>query len=165
MWRNAPSAAREPASASSSRASDGRALQVRDAMPCHERGEAMLVGRRRALQRCPLPQLIEWLEVSERDVGRHAEVDQAGDLVHADGREPVHPRRARIHRAEKSAGFVVALERVLQDALALLVGQRVQVERPAARVVARASLEGGEGPGVALEQVHRTAQVLDERLP
>ncbi len=133
-------------------------------MPCHQRCQSMLVGGSRPVDACALPQLVQRLEVLQGDVGRDPEVDEAGDLVHADRREPVHPGRAGIHRPEEAARLVVPLEGVLQDAFALLFAQLVQVERAAARLVSRAPLERRERPGVPLEQVHRAPQVFDERL-
>jgi len=100
----------------------------------------------------------------QRDVGGHPEVDQAGDLVHSDGRETVYLGSARVHRAEESARFVVPLEGVCEDAIALRLGKLVQVEGPATRVVARTPLECRERPRVALEQIHGAAQVLGKWL-
>ena len=56
----------------------------------------------------------------EHRVGGDAEVDQAGDLVHARALELVDQRQAALRRAEQGAGAVVAREGVLQQRVHVL---------------------------------------------
>ena len=87
------------------------ALQVRHAVAGHQRGQSMLVRSRRTLEAGALAQLVRALEVRQCRVGRHAEVDEAGDLVHP---QPGRLSRCTSPRCEEAARLIDPLESVLQ---------------------------------------------------
>src|SRR5580704_8457940 len=66
-----------------------------------------------------LAQDIQLVEGIEYDVGVDAEVNQAGDLVHADGLQTRDKGRACLRRADEGTGLEVPLESVSENLFAL----------------------------------------------
>ena len=139
------------------------ALQVRDAVADDlRRDREVVVGDRRRGVR-PGEHLGERAQRREHLGGRDAVVDQAGDLVDADALQRLDARDAVLDGAEQARVLEVAAEGELEHAVHLVLGQRREVELH--RVAdARRLLEGGEGPGVLLDQRRGAAQVVLHRL-
>ncbi len=72
--------------------------------------------------------LREVRQVCEDLVGRHAEVDQAGDLVDANVPHALDEAAARIEAPEQAARGVVALERVVEQRVHLFGREIVGIE-------------------------------------
>ena len=140
-----------------------RALQVGDVVLPHQRGQRV-VGRGDPRRQRQSAQFVQVGQVFEHHSRIDAEVDQAGDVVDADGLDRVDHRQTALGRTEQAAALVVALERMLEQRVHLVLGQTAQVNRTRRGVHALAALEGRERPGVLLDQVQRAAQILDQRL-
>ena len=108
-----------------------------------------------------LPHAVEVAQPVEDGVGVDAEIDQAGDLVHADGAEAVGHFQAHVGRAEQAAGAKVALEGVVHNSLHLGLGQ-VAVFGWGHTAVAPAG-EGRAVPASLADEVGRGAQVFQKR--
>ena len=125
-------------------------------------GEGMVILGRFSRFIRPRPQLCQQGQRGHHIGGVHAIVDEAGHLAHADGLQLIDPRQPVFDRAEKTGIVEVTFECEVEDRLKLVILQRTKVHLE--RVGhALGFLEGGEGPGILLDQPGGAAQVILER--
>ena len=116
---------------------------MRDAMAC-ELGRDRLIEPRRSGRRIlvlaavrPLTDEVDIGQARQHRVGRHPEVDQAGDLTDTDPLQPIDHGEAPLGGAEQAAGLVVPQERELEHRVEIFVVELLEV------VVREAVVGGG----------------------
>ena len=145
-----------------------RALQMGNAMPldlrCNREAlpgvrDASGIGLRVRLR----ADLIQVRQARQDSLGRHAEIQQAGDLVDTRALAALHHPCAGRRRAEKPAGLEVALKREIENGVDLALRQAAQVYVFRLLGAAAGPLESGERPGEIQHQLDRAAQVFLHR--
>src|SRR5205807_393310 len=89
---------------------------------------------RRGRGQASLAQLIEVRQVREYFIRRGAEVEEAGNLVHARGAQRLDELEAALRRADEGARGAEALVEELHELVELALGERVDVDVLAAAV-------------------------------
>ena len=107
--------------------------------------------------------LIQVRQARQDSLGRHPEIQQAGDLVDTRALAALHHPRAGRRRAEKPAGLEVALKREIENGIDLALRQAAQVHVFRFHGAAAGPLESRERPGESQHQLDRAAQVFLHR--
>src|SRR5919109_1108747 len=133
-------------------------------MIANERGQCW-PSRRPRLPYGLLADAVQIHEMREHFIGRHAEVDQTRDLVHARLTKPLREVEAPLRSSKQPTRLEVALEREVEQGLHVLWRQRVEFISGQPRLGLAPGAPRGPCPSEPFDQAHRAAQVLLHRLP
>ena len=136
-----------------------------DLVSPRQRGQAVVRDRLTHALVAPQANFIQQPQTVERRLRIDAEINQAGNFVHANRPQLFHHPQADIDRAEEAAVLEIPVERVVQQGGKLLLGQVGRSGRGFPDLGARRQPCWGETPRRIFQQINRAFEIVAERFP